>query len=163
MKCITGILAHLNGRRNRLLSEHDLVDLSQDVFERIWERLGTYRADASLETWAYSFCVHTFANRVRLRQRRSAREIDPGTVAEPSTISARDLDRLDGVFVHAALENLSEDDRSLVRMRLFEDLGFDTIGDKVGAPANTVKTRYYRALGQLRQILASRFGEGSES
>lgn len=160
MSCIAGILSHLNRRRGSALTEQDLLELSQDIFEQVWKRLETFRGEAVLETWVYNFCVNSYANRVRSAQRRRTLELDASIYPEPTTPKPESLDENDAALLVSALDGLPEIDRRIVRLRLFDAQPFDAVGEKVGIPAESAKTRYYRALARLHDRLAGKFGEG---
>src|SRR5262245_47547866 len=57
MRCIPKILSVLNARSGRPLDGHDLRDLTQDTLMAVWKKLDRFEGRASLETWAYRFCV----------------------------------------------------------------------------------------------------------
>lgn len=46
-----------------------------------------------------------------------------------------------------------------MRLHHYEQLNFEEIGVRVGRPANTVKTRYHRALAKLREWIAPHAAE----
>ena len=75
-------------------------------------------------------------------------------VAGPARLNSDDASR-----VMAALYKLEEPDRRLVERKLFEGETFAGIASDVGESANTLKTRYYRALDRLESSLRSIFGE----
>jgi RNA polymerase sigma-70 factor, ECF subfamily len=160
MRCIPAILGSLNRRRGRPLSDDDLLELSQDVFERLWTKLGDYRGEAALETWAYQFCVHTFANRARLKIRRGGHEKSSTDGVEPTAPPAEALAASDSILVRAALDVLPHEEQQVIRLRIYDDLGFDVIGTRLGISPNTAKTRYYRGLNRLETSLAPKLGEG---
>lgn len=56
----------------------------------------------------------------------------------------------------AALGELSEDQRTVVIMKEYEGLKFSEIAEALDASENTVKTRLYRGLKSLKQILESK-------
>lgn len=160
MSCIAGILSHLNRRRGSTLTEQDLLELSQDVFEQVWKRLETFRGEAVLETWVYNFCVNTIANRVRSANRRRTLELD-ASILPAQTSKSESLDENDAALLVSSLDGLPEIDRRIVRLRLFDSHTFDAVGERVGIPAESAKTRYYRALARLHDRLAGKFGEGN--
>ena len=57
-------------------------------------------------------------------------------------------------MVVAALERLAAQNRVLLDLRYREGLSASEVGDVVGMPANTVKTRVFRARGYLKVILS---------
>jgi len=151
MRCIPRILQAKNGRFGHSLDAQDLDDLSQEVFSKVWSKLGTYRGDAALETWAYPFCVYALMNALRKAKRR------PHELAEPSeTPAPRDpsLSLEEERDLYRALDELDEGESRVVALKHFRDATFDAIGDRLEISPNTAKTRYYRALSRLRSLLS---------
>ena len=59
----------------------------------------------------------------------------------------------------ASLEVLGEDDRLVIGLRYFLELGEAEMAAALGVPRGTVKSRLSRALGRLRDVLAPTLGE----
>ena len=57
------------------------------------------------------------------------------------------------VHVQAALANLPEEQKTVVRMRIYEEKTFQQIAEETGAPLGTVLTRMRLALAKLREAL----------
>jgi RNA polymerase sigma-70 factor (ECF subfamily) len=55
--------------------------------------------------------------------------------------------------VREAIERLTEDQRQVVRMRIYEEKTFAEIAEELGIPLGTALTRMRAALGRLRTEL----------
>ena len=153
LACVPRALAAANARLGNALSRDELADLAQDVVLAVWRKLGTFRGDATLESWAWSFCQHELWNRVRRRQRRRAvvhtsleeiPQLQAGA-AEPHSV---DYDHLE-----EALAALEAPEQEVIRLKHFEHLMFSEIAERLGISPNTAKTRYYRGMVHLRRLL----------
>ena len=69
LACIPRMLARRNSDYGGPLDDDELRDLAQETIVAVWRKLETYDGRASLETWAYRFCVFELLH--RLRQKRS--------------------------------------------------------------------------------------------
>jgi RNA polymerase sigma-70 factor (ECF subfamily) len=67
-------------------------------------------------------------------------------------IESNDLARA----VAAAIEELPDEQREAVILKEYQGLSFPEIAEVIGVPVSTVKTRLYRALGQLRVSLVDK-------
>jgi len=71
----------------------DTDELTQDVFVRVWQKLGTFRGDSSFTTWLHRLAVNVVIERFRTDQARRQRLYDGeqifDTLAGPS--QSRDL------------------------------------------------------------------------
>lgn len=130
------------------LPEHDLLDLAQDVATKVYERLRAYEGRAALESWVFAFCEGELRNALRRRQRRSGDTgLDAGALAAPP------LEVEDFADLYRCLDRLGAGERELVRKKHYDGLVLEAIATRSGTNLNTVKSRYYRALVQLRRCL----------
>lgn len=159
MRCVPRILAALNARMGRPLDEHELADLSQDTTVLVLQKLDQYAAKAPLESWIYRICSLELMNGVRRKHRyrgRTERLVE-------STLESAEAQALEEIeAVHLALERLGGHDADVVRMKHFEGLTFEDLGDRLGISPNTAKTRYYRGLAKLKTYMGLSEDGGDE-
>jgi RNA polymerase sigma-70 factor (ECF subfamily) len=147
-----------------LLSDHnEALDLSQEVFLRVFRTIGTFRGHSSLRTWMYRIVVNQARNRQRWwRRRHRAQQIsldqhiqDHGEMAE--TIDSGP-DRLVGQKqlgerIRVALDRLPFDQKTAIVLREIDGLSYEEIGFSLGIAVGTVKSRLARARESLRAQL----------
>ena len=125
----------------------DAEDVFQEVFARIFERLGTLRDDDALRPWIAQTTRRCSIDALR----RSGREI---TVADPPEEADDGLDRLDeAMSVRAALDELSPDCSEILDRFFCRDESYRTIGAELDLPSGTIASRIARCLGRLRDRL----------
>lgn len=150
--CAHRFVALCNGQLGRVLRADELEDAAQSAIATVWHKLDSYRGEASLETWVFRFCDFEVRNAGRRAMRRRAPSLDE--VAEPKQDGAPVEAAVDDADqVHAAIARLPADEAVVVQLKHFQALTFDAIGTNLGCSANTVKTRYYRAIAALRHHL----------
>src|SRR5258706_11202579 len=86
----------------RMTAGRDADELTQDVFVRLWQKLGTFRGDSSFTTWLHRLAVNVVIERFRTDQVRRARMHDGEDIFEMLARPAptRDL----GMDFEAALQ-----------------------------------------------------------
>jgi RNA polymerase sigma factor (sigma-70 family) len=141
MLCVPRMVGALNRRRARPLQDHDLSDLVQDTILIVLRQL---------EGWIYRLCYLEFLNAVRRRGRQREQSMEPGEL--PLTASA-DTASHDHDDLHLALEELGGAEAEVIRMKYFTDLTYQEIAELLAEPANTIKTRYHRAMTKLTERL----------
>lgn len=150
IQCVPRILRSLNGRRGSPLTDHDLADLAQDTILIVLRKLDQFEAWVPLEGWIYRLCYLEFLNASRKRGRmlRRTSELDENldALSPPSAPHAHD-------DLHTALTRLGGVEAEAIRLKHFDDLTFQEIGDCLNMPANTAKTRYYRGLAKLEALI----------
>lgn len=136
------------------LSPADAEDAFQDVFARVFERLGTLRNDEALRPWI----AQTARNCAVDTLRRSGREVAVGDLPEASDDGVARLD--DALTVRAALGELSPECGEILDRFFCRDESYRTIGATLDLPAGTIASRIARCLTRLRHVLE---GEGRKA
>ena len=139
----------------RFVSNHeDACDLSQEVFLRAHRGLTGFRAKSTLSTWLYRIGVNLCLNRVSTKRPpteplQPKREVD-GRVVDP-------VDRLDqserAARLRGAIAQLPPRQRTVVILRVYQELPHQDIATIVGSSVGAVKANYFHAMGNLRRLL----------
>jgi RNA polymerase sigma factor (sigma-70 family) len=133
------------------LPEHDAEDVFQEVFARVYERLGSLRDDAAIRPWLAQLTRNTCVDRLRASTREQP--VEELSAEETDAI----LERLDEALdVREGLESLSGDCREILDRFFARDESYRTIGDALDLPAGTIASRISRCLGKLREQLEGR-------
>jgi RNA polymerase sigma-70 factor (ECF subfamily) len=150
---------HLLGTREEAL------DLSQEVFLRVFRTLGTFRGQSSLKTWIYRIVINQARNRQRWwRRRRQGDQIsldqhvtahgdlpEKADQAAPDRVLAR---KQAAARLWAAMDRLPFDQRTAIVLREFDGLSYEEIAFSLDIAVGTVKSRLTRARQALRMDLA---------
>lgn len=148
-----------------LLGDHnEALDLSQEVFLRVFRTIHTFRGASQLRTWIYRIVVNQARNRQRWwRRRHKAQQVsldqhiqDHGELPDAGTGGAPD--RLLGQKqlaerIGAALDHLPFDQKTALVLREIDGLSYEEIGFSLGIAVGTVKSRLARAREALRSQL----------
>lgn len=145
---------------NLLGDRDEALDLSQDVFIRVFRTIGQFRGQSQLRTWIYRIAVNQARNRHRFwrRRRRSDQvsldahveahgdficgsEVGPDRILQQKELAARLKDALDA---------LPFDQRTAIVLREVDGLSYDEIAFSLGVAVGTVKSRLTRARQTLR-------------
>ena len=148
---------HLLGDRDEAL------DLSQEVFLRVFRTIQTFRGHSSLRTWIYRIVINQARNRQRWwRRRHRSQQVsldqhiqDHGELAERTDSGP---DRLVGQKqlaerIRVALDGLPFDQKTAIVLREIDGLSYEEIGFSLGIAVGTVKSRLARAREGLRAQL----------
>jgi RNA polymerase sigma-70 factor (ECF subfamily) len=148
-----------------LLGDHnEALDLSQEVFLRVFRTLHAFRGRSALRTWIYRIVVNQARNRQRWwrRRRRSDQvSLDEHLRHHGDVIAEQDLNEPDRLLgrkelaarIWVALDALPFDQRSAIVLREIEGLSYDEIAYSLGVAVGTVKSRLARAREALRTQL----------
>jgi RNA polymerase sigma-70 factor (ECF subfamily) len=140
----------------------DAEDAAQEAFVRAHGALGRFRLGEPFRPWLLRIVANQAVSGRRAAVRRGAvaeryeREPRPNPEPSPETV-ALGHERRDTIL--AGLAELSPDDRQVLHLRYFLDLGEAEVAAALGCPRGTVKSRLHRALARLRPVLARTFPE----
>src|SRR3954465_9090115 len=147
-----------------LLNDHnEALDLSQEVFLRVFRVIHGFRGHSSLRPWIYRIVVNQARNRQRWwRRRHRAQQVsldqhiqDHGELAETSDHGPDRLVRQKQLAdqIRVALDRLPFDQKTAIVLREIDGLSYDEIGFSLGMAVGTVKSRLARAREALRAEL----------
>src|SRR5690349_5464507 len=147
-----------------LLNDHnEALDLSQEVFLRVFRTIQTFRGHSSLRTWIYRIVVNQARNRQRWwRRRHRGQQVsldqhiqDHGELAETVDHGPDRLVRQRQLAekIRTALERLPFDQKTAIVLREIDGLSYEEIGFSLGIAVGTVKSRLARAREGLRAQL----------
>jgi RNA polymerase sigma-70 factor (ECF subfamily) len=148
-----------------LLGDHnEALDLSQEVFLRVFRTIHTFRGASQLRTWIYRIVVNQARNRQRWwRRRHKSQQVslddhirDHGELAEIGNGGSPDRafgQKQLAEQIRAALDQLPFDQKTALVLREIDGLSYDEIGYSLGIAVGTVKSRLARAREALRAQL----------
>lgn len=134
-----------------LVRDHDGADdLVQDCLERALSRWYLRRPGGDLRAWLFTILRNLYINSHRRRQRRS-----PGaSMREALALAAPDHEAgLEARDVLSALDQLPEEQKSLLLLIGVEDLSYADAARMLGVPVGTVMSRLSRARQRLRAVM----------
>ena len=134
---------------------HDLEDLAQDIFIRVYQKIDRFHGDAPFEHWVSKLAVRRCYD--HLRRTRNARDEGPleaveFTVRDESVEREAEARRAHEV-VSRALAKLPADMRLVLTLLELEDRSVREVASLTGWSESNVKTRGSRARARLKEIL----------
>lgn len=135
-----------------LLRDHDAADdLVQDTLERALSRWSLRRSDGDLRAWLFTIQRNLHISALRQDRRRGPHvELDEGTTPRAAATQEHGSEVQD---ILAALDQLPEEQKSLLLLVGVEDLSYDDAAKVMGVPIGTVMSRLSRGRQRLRALL----------
>jgi RNA polymerase sigma-70 factor (ECF subfamily) len=144
----------------------DVADLAQETFMRAYAHLGTFNPSlGKFSTWLY----HIARNVVRTYLGKSLRRPQTMELGEDRTLenalpdTSADADPSRGVLraeaesdVRAALAELPERTRTVLSLRYYDNMEYQTIAETMGLSLGNVKTLIHRGKLALAQKMRDR-------
>jgi RNA polymerase sigma-70 factor (ECF subfamily) len=142
----------------------DARDAVQEAFVRCWRARDAARGARDLDAWIFSVLLNAAKDQRRRRRVRAAQPLPTEdamapTVREPDPGAA--LERRDELArVRGAIHALPEPEREVFLLRQNGELTFEAIGQALGVPVGTAKTRMRAALRRLREAVDPECAKG---
>jgi RNA polymerase sigma-70 factor (ECF subfamily) len=159
-RMVFGLASHLLGDRDEAL------DLTQEVFLRVFRTIHRFRGQSALRTWIYRITVNQVRNRQRWWRRRHQGDqvsLDAHLQRCGDLALRTDTAAPDRMFashemagrLRAAIERLPFEQRTAIVLRELEGLSYEEIAFSLGLAIGTVKSRLTRARQALRAELGA--------
>lgn len=145
------------------LSQEDLADVVQDIFLLVYKALGSFRGEAQFGTYLTRITLrHCYRESKRRRKRRSlffsfgssdeggGEERIPGDARSDRQVIADERK----VAVRDALDLLPEEFRTVLVLRIIEEMPVEEVASALSISEGTVKSRLYRAKEKMRELLS---------
>jgi RNA polymerase sigma-70 factor, ECF subfamily len=155
---------------SRLVGEHEAEDITQEVFIRVNQALGTFRGESKLSTWLYRIATNAATDRLRspsfqrdIQEKISSDLIGNDQVkiadknlwtGEKKHLIEQNLVRIEmNRCIRDFIENLPEIYRTVLVLGELEGLENKEIAEILGVTLGMVKIRIHRAREKLRKEL----------
>lgn len=144
-------VGRIHGLARRMIGPDLAEELTQDVFVRAWDKVGSFRGDSAFGTWLYRLAVNLIlSKRAQLATRRSRELMDEEVLDSlPARREQPDL----GLDFETALEKLPEGARQVFVMHDVEGFRHEEIATMLGVTSGTSKAQLHRARMILRRAL----------
>jgi RNA polymerase sigma-70 factor (ECF subfamily) len=149
----------------RMVGDYDAaLDLTQEVFIKVYNSLSRYRAEFKFSTWIYKIAHNAAIDHLRrhaVREQAMTTSVD-GERREvliesrrltPEQESERKERRTE---IESVVQLLPSSYRELIVLRHSHDLSYDEMAEVTGLPLGTVKNRLFRAREAMRDLLVQR-------
>ena len=154
--------------RSILKNDDDTQEALQEAYLHAWRALASFRSDARLSTWLVRIVVNEALGRLRRHGAPLAQVVplnaaidadgetpemqmpaNPDDQPEPSVMRAQVRQQIE-----ARIDTLPDAFRTVFMLRGVHELSVEEVAMALGLPEATVRSRYFRARGILREGLS---------
>lgn len=145
-------VARIHSLARRMAGEDLADDLTQEVFMRAWEKLGSFRGEASFGTWLHRLAVNLILSQREKHRKRQKREFSHDGMLD--SIQAQRVTPAWALDIETALVELPDRARRVFVLYDVEGYTHEEIGGLMGITTGTSKSQLHRARMLLRERLA---------
>ncbi|HET7226618.1 MAG TPA: RNA polymerase sigma factor [Candidatus Eisenbacteria bacterium] len=145
-------VGRIHGLARRMIGTDSADEVTQDVFVRAWQKIGSFRGESAFGTWLHRLAVNVMlTRRAWLGTQRSRWSSDDTAIELASAPPAR-TDA--GIDMEAAIAKLPEGARQVFVLHDVEGYRHEEIARFLGVTSGTTKAQLHRARGMLRRHLS---------
>jgi len=146
----------------------DALEIVQETFMRVYEKIGSYRPEHSLQSWiyrlAYNLCVDYYRKYTKKRKLEVGFDNVPDRhLAAADNPQAAWESRQVSEAIERAVENLSRKQKEVFFLKYRQGLKLRQVAETMAISLGTVKALHHRALKRIRQEVAPGAGGGYEN
>ena len=159
----------ITGYVYRMLTDYDAaLDVTQEVFIKVYNSLERYSSDYKFSTWLYRIAHNAaidYMRRNSVNQQSLETENADGTYqlqiesTQPNPEQERERSEW-RKEIETVVKCLPQVYRELILLRHAQDLSYDEIAEITNLPLGTVKNRLFRAREMMREIFVERGFKG---
>ena len=142
-------------------------DLAQEVFISVFESIKDLKEEIKFDAWLTAITLNHCRNRWKYLKRRhyfNSDSLDDPVETEEGTMPRAVVDPSDNPealyekkviqqFIQKGLLQLKEDQRELLILRDLQGFSYEEIGETLGLPEGTIKSKLHRARMDLKEVL----------
>jgi RNA polymerase sigma-70 factor (ECF subfamily) len=137
---ILGLVADVN----------EAQDILQETYLKIRSAAHLYQAQGKPMAWIFTIA----RNLARMHYRQSERIVgDPIEEINAEALFSSEMDQQDRIVMKNLLENLDEDERTIILLHTVSGYKHREIAQNLEKPLSTVLSRYNRGIKKLRKIV----------
>jgi RNA polymerase sigma-70 factor, ECF subfamily len=142
-------------------------ELTQSVFIRAWDRIGSFRGDSQLSSWLHRIAVNEVLVDARTEKRRRARVVlaeDQGTEHDADSADRDDAPELTGITLPVDTESRIDLERAIAKLppgartvfvlHDIEGYRHEEISRMTGSAEGTLRAQLHRARKLLMEALS---------
>jgi RNA polymerase sigma-70 factor, ECF subfamily len=147
-------IARLEAVAYLIVRDHELArDAVQDAYIRAWRDLPGLREPDRFDAWLHRLTVNACLDAVRKRRRRpieiEIEPISPPVIGdETGLIADRDV-------IERGLRRLRPEQRAILVLHYYLGMSTSAIGETLGVPHGTARSRLHAALSAMRAALTA--------
>lgn len=128
-------------------------DITSETFFKALKNIENFRGDSSIKTYLFQIAKNSYFD--YLRKNKKIVSLDDFESIEKGSINTEDefLEREESAYLRNLVETLKEPHKSIIKLRIWEELSFKDIGTVYGKSENWACVTFHRAKKILKNKL----------
>jgi RNA polymerase sigma-70 factor (ECF subfamily) len=127
-------------------------DITSEVFLKALSKIDSYHDTGKpFSAWLFRIAHNAYVDYFRKKNKYNIEPLEEGdNIPSKEDVFSQAHQKLLVEKIYQLLEEFSEEERSIILMKIVSDLRFDDIAEILGKNKNTVRTTYFRSLKKLK-------------
>lgn len=145
-------------------------ELTQDVFIKVFKKIGTFAGKSKFSTWLYTITYRSCLNFLEKKQIVfSISEVENKSATEGNDHLFNNADEVEEDFSYeenekqkilwAAIDSLPMQQGIIITLHYLQQFSIREISEMLGVPVNTIKTHLFRGRSLLKSILLKKYSQ----
>jgi RNA polymerase sigma-70 factor (ECF subfamily) len=144
-------VARIHSLARRMIGPDLADEVTQDVFVRVWQKLGSFRGEAAFGTWLHRVAINVILGHRKQLGIRRERFVDGEKAMDQLSSNPKGAEAT--IDLEVAFETLPDGARQVLVLHDVEGYKHDEIAEIMGISAGTSKSQLHRARMILRRYL----------
>lgn len=137
---------------------HEAQDVAQDIFVKLYDRLGKFQGKSSFSTWLYTFARNTVLDHLRKKGKIQEQYIEDSRLEAIPEVADEELLQIRSEKLAYILDQVSPDEKAILIMMYANEWKMDEIAEVMGVSLSAIKMRIKRAKLKVRELYESTYG-----
>ena len=129
-------------------NEEEALDLIQEAITKALKNIDKLKEKEYIKTWFYRILINECLQYIKKNKRIITCELQ-----EIESKEWNDNISVEGIDVYKCVQSLNEKLKTVIILRFFEDMKIDEIAKITKTNENTVKSRLYKGLKELKKLI----------
>ena len=141
-------------------NEESALDVVQESITKALKNIDKLREEEYVKTWFYRILINEALQYIKRNKRLITCELNE----IEDEIEWNDNIDIEGIDIYKHIQSLNEKIRTVIILRFFEDMRIEEIAKITNTNVNTVKSRLYKGLKELKKLILKKeiYNEKSE-
>lgn len=141
----------------RMVGSSELAqDVAQEAFVRVYKSAGTFRDDGRFSPWLYKIASNVCLSE-RSKRAKEALNVDYDTLEDThesgDDVEGQVMTAMTSEQLSRGMAKLTAQHKTVLVMHVYQGLTYVEIGESLGIPTGTVKSRLFYAIRKLRDVI----------
>ena len=129
------------------------LDVVQEAIAKSLENINKLRKEEFVKTWFYRILINEALQTVRKNKKTIECELQENELH----LDSHESSLINNIDIYKSLQKLDDKTRTVIFLRFFENMKIDEISKITKTNANTVKSRLYKGLREMKKDIGEEY------